>query len=74
MIHRGVITRTDGSAVWVSVPEFGGEHGPLQWLRMPGRDAEGRPVTPTAPAAGDRVLVAAVADNPDDLIVVGAHQ
>ena len=68
MILRGEVTRVTGGKLYVVVPQLGStvEYGPLAYLRQR-IDGDWT----TQPQAGDRVLVAVVEDNPDDLIVAG---
>lgn len=73
-VHRGKVTRVDGDAAFVQVPGLGaGEFGPLQVVRhrLDGGTWSGMPLP------GDRVVVAAYADDAntvDDLVVLGVRR
>ncbi len=70
MIMRGHVTRVRNGAVYVRVARYGdGEFGPLPYLR---HRVDGD--WSSAPQAGDRVALASVEDNPDELIVIGVQR
>lgn len=63
-LWRGNVVRLDGRQAWVEVPALYGDNpaGPFDMIDFID-DVEARP--------GDRVLVAAVGGDQDDLVIVG---